>query len=111
MAERDPQSDGYAAKAHGRIDALMIAVRTVLVFVFTLDVQFTRNLLIVAACAGCAVVSYAYLTYQPFYKPTVNHMHCAACALLVWACVCLLMLELRKDPSVSAGRCRVVMPS
>ena len=79
---------------------MMSAVRIILAIAFTLRNAFQAPALIVITTLCCVAVAYCYVMYQPFHSFAVNHYHGAGCAVLLWACFCLILLQLRDQPEV-----------
>ena len=98
----NPNTDSVAAMSHGRIEGMFNALRMLLAFVFTLDTTFKSTILVLTCCVVAALTCYSVVVYQPFFNATVNRVQGACCAVFAWACVCLIMLEIRQDPAVRA---------
>ena len=103
--DRNPFAEALNAQPHGRLDVLMIACKTVIVFVFTMDTSFKAGALITTACLYGAVYLYGYMMLMPYYHRTVNYTHVALSFVYAWACVALVMLEIRRSPEVRAALC------
>jgi hypothetical protein len=98
--ERDPFRGDWNAKPHGRVDAVMVATRSVLVFVAELDVAFGPTLTVLVPCLAGVLTLYVYMTYLPFYKQVVNNLHVSAAMVYCWACFCVVLLQIRQQPAV-----------
>ncbi len=103
--DRDPKSDGYAAKPHGRIDFLMQLCRLLVVFVYEFDDKHRAALLLVVLCCCVGLSCYGLLVYQPYYKSVVNRLCTAGWFGIGWACLCAVLLQLRGRPEVSVPLC------
>ena len=102
----DANSDSYAAKPHGRTEAIVQTTRLGLLFMFTLEHQVGKAALIVTLVLSALITVYCYLRYLPFYNQRTNRAFTAAAFVYAWAVVCTVMLELRGKPEVRIRACR-----
>lgn len=100
--DRDPASDNWSAKSHGRLDSLRFALIAALLFVFTLDTHFQSAALLIFLCLSAGVMVYSYATFLPYHKPGINDAHLAAALAYSWACFCAALLLIRAQPEVRA---------
>lgn len=100
--DRSPDSGHVLAKVHGRVAAIMLAVKFALTLAFTFKASVGTALL-TAACmmSGLAWYGLAVL-YQPFYSGKMNNLEAAAGAVQVWASSCLIMTQVLSYPDNAA---------
>lgn len=97
---REPHAPSLTTKAHGRIESVQCALRFCMVCMFSFASRVSPALLLASAASVGICGLYAYIVYQPYYKPVVNRLHAAFYALYCWACVCATVLEVRRMPEV-----------
>ena len=100
VCDRDPNSESPASKAHGRVDALMVLCRTVLVTAFTFDKALGATALLVFTSMVGFTALYSHYAYMPYFKSTTNQGHTAAAAVFCWATFCTILLSARDMPTV-----------
>ena len=101
------QSAVVNAQAHGRADAVILILKTAIVLVFSLESMVPAAVLMLAAIAFGVLALYVYVAYLPFLHAGMNRIHIAYYSAYCWACVCLVMLESRSNPTVR--RCIAVL--
>ena len=57
----------------------------------------TRTLVLLSSGV---VMLWAYMTYLPFYSPTINYLHAAFAGVFTWAALCLLTAVVRDQNEV-----------
>lgn len=81
----------------------MLLLKSLLVLAFIAD-SYVRSVVLVITAMGFGMAGfYFYSVYQPYYKPVINRSLSAFFSGYMWACVCLLLLELRGTPQVQEG--------
>jgi hypothetical protein len=98
---RSLTSDSLGSKASGREDVILLALRVILVTFFTLDAAFGVSILAVSSCLAGAAFVWATMFRQRFYHRLPNRFDGACVATYCWACLCLVVLHIRGEPSVS----------
>ena len=99
---RDKLSTDLNTQAHGRVDGVLLLLKAVAVLMFSLDTVMPPVALVLTASALGGLALAAFLAYQPYLHPTVNRASSAFYAAYCWACVCLIMLQIRNNPVVRA---------
>lgn len=90
--ESNSLSRGASSAAHGRVDAIMLAIKTVLVVICQTLVGYLSDAIIIAAvCAASLVWVGAFAFFMPYYAHSVNRIFLAGGVGFAWACVCLII--------------------
>ena len=99
--DRNPLSANILARSHGRVEAAMVAVKTVLVLMAAVQEYMSPYIRVTVVISASIIMTYGYLNYLPFYTPFVNSMHVAFSAVFSWASLCLLLAIVRNQNQVT----------
>ena len=102
--DRNPLSANILARSHGRVEAAMVAVKTVLVLMAAVQEYMSPYIRVTVVISASIIMTYGYLNYLPFYTPFVNSMHVAFSAVFSWASLCLLLAIVRNQNQVTGRR-------
>ncbi len=63
--DRDPRSEGYSARPHGRVEVASLLIKALLCLVFVLASKVHAALLIAVVCIAAVMYVYGYYIYLP----------------------------------------------
>ena len=101
-------SKNILARSHGRVEAVVLVVKTVLVLVSVVEETVSPSVRAAFYFTASGIVLYAYFMYMPFYAPFVNSMHVAFAATFVWSSLCLVLAIVRDRNKVRRAANRVL---
>jgi PAS domain S-box-containing protein len=89
--DSDPCSNNISARAHGRVDAVFLAINIALVLSVNVFNQFSSigHAFIFGLCGIAWLGSYVF--FMPFYSALMNRSGCAVSALFLWAVACFVL--------------------
>ena len=100
LIDANPFSETLVAKAHGRVDMVIAAVKSVLVLIASVrPVGVSTATVLAVVAVGAAVQLYAYITYMPYFSEQANKAYCSFAAAFAWACGCTLLAVARNLPA------------
>lgn len=99
--DSDPCSNNISARAHGRVDAIFLALNILLVL--TVNVyQSDSPIVYVFIFAFCGLVWLcAFVFFLPFYSAIMNRAGCSMSALFLWCVVCFSLQEFNVIPDLT----------
>jgi hypothetical protein len=95
-----PSSESLLAKAHGRVDAAVAALKVLMCVLYACKPgAVAGSALMSIACITAAAQLYGHLMYLPYYNDKTNHYHVSFAMAYAWACVCGVMALVRDKPT------------
>jgi PAS domain-containing protein len=90
----NPLSKQTIAKAHGRVDFLLLVIQTLLVFICNIFNTYLNAWIIVAVLVGSAALWLAgLLLMMPFYRHAMNTAYIVIACLFCYASICMTFNE------------------
>lgn len=90
--EANSLSRGLGARAHGRVDIVMLLIQTVLVLVAQTFAELINVGIVIAILAGAGILWLAaFLWTMPFYSHLINAINVASAMAYLWAVVCCVL--------------------
>jgi hypothetical protein len=105
LIDRDPRSDSILAQSHGRMDALRLAITTILCYAFIVSRYLLSDVLL-ALLVIASVISYGYNVWLlPRYNMEANFHASGLIAVFFLASFCAILSKSRGVPAVSSQAC------
>ena len=89
--DRNPTSDLYSARLHGRVDAVCVLVNLALCVAFNLQQRLSVALLAVAVGVAGFVHLGCFVVVRPYTVANLNNVRAASAAACIWASLCLFV--------------------
>ena len=98
IVDLNPFSENLVAKAHGRVDMVLVAMKSLWALLVSLRFVLTPATVLSVVAAGAVIQLYGCLTYMPYFNDKANQLQCGFAAAFVWACACTVLAEFRGQP-------------
>ncbi len=97
---RDPRSGLLSSRPHGRVEAVMLIVKTVLSLLFVWRSNTKPFVLVAAVCVSAVISLYLALVYLPFYNHKVNQIYAGCMLVNAWAAFMMAISMVWSSPEV-----------
>jgi hypothetical protein len=105
LVDTDPRSNDVTAKAHGRVDVVVMLCRVALIVLCTQADRLSIRVILGVALAVAAIQFLGYVYYLPYYQQGMNQWHAAGSAMFLSSVACRVLAEMQSPTVVRAATC------